>query len=389
MKRTFFNVGQGLFAVEEFNGKNKEEEKIKTFTMVYDCGTVTRSVKKNGFNNFYSQIRDKGIDVLFISHLHEDHINMISDLLNNKNQKKTKIYLPCLEEEEIIFDSIFEFLEDDLDDINIESLKSKIEMKSKFLNREDVIRIKKNKEEKFNNESKIDLNGDSNSNYFKKWAFIPFFIENPNVVKLLEDLNTTFSEFFSIPLDKVKLLNFIKNNFTTQNKKKIKEIYLKHFLKKNHNFYSMIVYSGPIDDSKFYLQHKINKNLNLEKIGCLYTGNFDLRYKIYKKVNSKKVGCLYTGDFDFKNILPQKIKQYYGKLYDNIGVFQSPHHGSKYNHNIDLYNKNSISIICYGIGPKTHNHPDKCVIFSLRRRVRYIIHINENLGAYSQCIRKK
>lgn len=364
MKRTFFNVGQGLFAVEEFNGK-----KSKTFTMVYDCGTITQSVKKKNFNVFFNKIGDRGIDVLFISHLHEDHINMISDLLNNKNQKNTKIYLPGLTISEIIFDSIFEFLIDNLNSNNLDysdTLESKIKIKSEFLKRKDVILVKKHTEDGYKGELKIDLNKDSNPNYFKKWCFIPFFRDNPKVALLLKRLCDEFPDFFSENLDEKNLLDFVKNNFTLGNRRKIREIYLEIFPEEQqHNFYSMIVYSGPIGCSNFYLYHKTKKHKNIQEIACLY-----------------------TGDFYFKDILPKTIKKYYGPLYNNIGVFQSPHHGSKNNHDIDLYNQKSLAIICYGIGNIKYNHPDKCVLSSLKKTVRHIIPINENTKAYSQYIRK-
>lgn len=354
MKRTFFNVGQGLFAVEEFN---YVEDKI--FTMVYDCGTLTGSVDKKKFNTFFNKIRDTGIDILFMSHLHEDHISSISDLLNNKNSKETKIYLPGLTKNEVIFESIFEFLNDNLDDTNL--LESKIKYKLEFLEREDVYPIKKSEEESNEDKLKIEIDNNANPNYSKKWCFMPFFRVNQNVDLLLDDLCEEFSNFFTKTLDVEKLLDFIRKDFSI-NKAKIREIYEKHF-SKNLNLYSMIVYSGPVNSNDFYFSYPTKRYSTLEKVACLY-----------------------TGDFSFKKRSLKIIKNYYGPLYDYIGVFQSPHHGSKYNHIIDLYNSESFAIICHGEGG---NHPHDCVVVELEDKGMNIVAVTEETEAYSQYIRKK
>ena len=83
-KRNFVNVGQALFAIEEHNGK----------TIVYDCGGESRLI----VNAVLPYIMKNGseIEILFISHYDNDHINGVQYLLRYCNVKH--IVLPMVEE---------------------------------------------------------------------------------------------------------------------------------------------------------------------------------------------------------------------------------------------------------------------------------------------------
>ena len=90
MIRSFLSVGQGAFYTEQFDcGMN----------IVYDCGSSTgkSAVEKQIADTF--EPREK-IQAVFISHLHEDHINGLPFLLSYCCVEK--IYLPFLTEEEIL-----------------------------------------------------------------------------------------------------------------------------------------------------------------------------------------------------------------------------------------------------------------------------------------------
>ena len=84
LTRTFHPVGQGAFYSEVF--KVDEEER---FVTIYDCGTESKNdfIKKE-IEDFKKDLQRKTIDILFLSHFHNDHINGLDMLLDGMTVKK-------------------------------------------------------------------------------------------------------------------------------------------------------------------------------------------------------------------------------------------------------------------------------------------------------------
>ena len=83
MTRTFHAIGQGAFYTEKFeNG----------FTIVYDCGGQNKKFIVNKIQEVFQ--KNEKIDILFISHFHNDHINGVDFLLEYCDVKK--VVLPFL-----------------------------------------------------------------------------------------------------------------------------------------------------------------------------------------------------------------------------------------------------------------------------------------------------
>ena len=114
MIRTFHPVGQGAFYSEEFFNS----ERNCVFRIVYDCGSLkscglqrnsdgsllSRQDIKNrvsgAFSDDHGIVDDHGIDVLFISHLDDDHVNLIPCLKPFKDHQIRRVILPLLSAEE-------------------------------------------------------------------------------------------------------------------------------------------------------------------------------------------------------------------------------------------------------------------------------------------------
>lgn len=93
LSRVFRPVGQGAFYTERFRCQDNDNEYIN---IVYDCGSTT---DKEHVKTQIEQTFDKkeNIDAVFISHLHEDHINGIPDLIEHCNVKK--IFFPIISDD--------------------------------------------------------------------------------------------------------------------------------------------------------------------------------------------------------------------------------------------------------------------------------------------------
>lgn len=101
ISRSILPVGQGAFYVESFNDESRDK-----FRVVYDCGSENKSVIKREINNsFY-----KGdiIDIVFISHIDNDHVCGLEYLL--KNYKVHSVYLPYVKENNKIFIKLENYL---------------------------------------------------------------------------------------------------------------------------------------------------------------------------------------------------------------------------------------------------------------------------------------
>ena len=96
--RIFHSVGQGGFYTETFDDLPDKP------MVVFDCGGKSSKLMKDYINSFLPTKPKATIETVFISHLHDDHINGLQHLLHRANVKK--IFLPQFNSNQL-FDSIF------------------------------------------------------------------------------------------------------------------------------------------------------------------------------------------------------------------------------------------------------------------------------------------
>ena len=97
-KRTFHPVGQGAFFTEQFyEGKGEKQ----LYNVVYDCGSLSSGIKDQMEHIIRDCFHDrKKIDILFLSHFDDDHVNYVEYLEQQGYLNETKVFIPMLEDEE-------------------------------------------------------------------------------------------------------------------------------------------------------------------------------------------------------------------------------------------------------------------------------------------------
>jgi len=88
--RIQYPVGQGCFHVGTVEWRN--EPSAGSFRYVYDCGSKNKTALARSVNAMLK--RHPGIDALFVSHLHDDHVNGLDRLLGSV--RANTVFIPHL-----------------------------------------------------------------------------------------------------------------------------------------------------------------------------------------------------------------------------------------------------------------------------------------------------
>lgn len=366
----FQPVGQGAFYTGVFTHRLNN----RVFSFVYDCGThSSRQYINKQIDLFVTAIRNQKLDILFISHFHDDHINKIGELLDKTGGAKYAI-LPYLTPEELFM----AYVDAEISGADPETL-SFIQNQTQYLFERKVEHIifihpSDDKSSSFNDEPDIKdpdpqrvLSEDFEFQISKQLVPVSHF-DKQDQVSHYYDLgkftivnfwefkffnktrNSSIIDAFVIDLKKLltvtsfdfnDLANFIANNKSTF-QKKFNAIYSKNFgARQLINDTSLVIYHGPIIE---IANRKVFKKWLLLKAG----------------------GTLLTGDIKFdQNCLTQIKSKWIGKKYiDKVDIFQIPHHGAENyieSSVISTYTNVYWWVINFGLGNK-YKHPRQSIV---------------------------
>lgn len=367
-ERIFHPIGQGAFYSETHR---VDEDSHSEINVVYDCGSKKNKawVEQRVKNAF----QDRKVELLFLSHFHDDHYKGIKYL------KPKYIVLPLLNE----WDKAIFWIGHELGKGKFDK---DCERKLKTASRgSEFIYIEQMKEENIVGEERepIKIGKDIPSNKriqsgtplyvpgYDDWIYIPI---NP---KLSESIIEKFkSDFKEKKIDEKKILN-LDTDYFNKNRTTIKKIYNKIG---TPNEYSMVVYSGP----KYQNSMLINTIPRNYLINTMPLNYYRLCWSL--GICRHPLGCLYLGDINLKENqhIPSKIlEKIYSclpeNIYENLSTIQVPHHGSIKNFNCALksyYNKSKGSwcpwdkLMFYVISAGKNNrygHPSKLVLKKLMK----------------------
>lgn len=374
LRRMFHPVGQGAFFTESFCDVNDS----KHIHVVYDCGTFTspKSILQNyieetisGFFCWtHSNFSYKHIDVLFLSHLDEDHVNGVKYLIDNRYlDEMSIIVLPFIKNVQM---QLYDILEGKETYSFLEDLR-----KHKF--RAIFYIPETNDDESPEDYITIDLSDIPDLSHFVKesigdnnyilkpniklcyssfWEYTPFVIRDSNYAefeKEIKNVGITDQDIEGIYL-LLKNKNGDGKNEYAKKYRKLKQVYKKIGRKSKGdtriNINSLCLVSrakkevksnyfffGTNDPMRKYLRLLFNHEVNIhdDYAACVYTGDSNLK-----------------SDEDYAAFRAKVV----GAKAGTINLLQVPHHGSKTSYNPKL--SYDLSLMCFT------NYDTKKPIFS-------------------------
>jgi len=398
----FRAVGQGAF----YTGIFKHRYNGNQFSFVYDCGThSSRQYINQEISNFVTETTNKKIDILFISHFHDDHINKISDLLSQTGGAKLAI-LPYLNLDELILaytdvslsggdPDTFAFIQDPINFL----LERKVEQ---------IIFIHPSDEKDLTERNEPDLKDPDPDRFLSDdfdFEISNQLVPNNNIEKQSPKVSHFYDlgrfsiiafwefKFFNKHRDLDTLNNFhshlstllgtpsfnfddIANYITTHSatfESNFNTIYSQNFgYGQLINDTSLVIYHGEL--SSLFRNHRVHFRLfphwSLRRpTGTLLTGDIRFNADCLNQIQSKWLDIRYT---------------------ENVGVYQIPHHGADnyIEHNvINTYANVNWWVINFGLG-NIHKHPRQNIVDMIENnKVRGRIFANTQTNVFNyRCI---
>ena len=364
-------VGQGFFHTSElfcdYNGENF------FLRYVYDCGSAGKysAARDKAINQYLSEIGTGNIlDVLFISHTHEDHINGIEKLLGDeKTLKVDTIVMPYIGIEE----RLIAYVETSINDPGAENTEfyrefviDPVNALTRFSPRQ-IIFVESGDGGAPGREGPIDgspeggdgISGGKGEEYGAAWKLIgrgtvrmKGVSENTSVVVIpdstamridLSRIDLTDGWILAPYIDEVVVsasAEFIKS-IAAQFGKSIEQ--MNDWMKNKNNVRSLI--NVHLDSLTYAYEKTFPKKVNLTSL-CLYSGpvtDQNNNYHTFTQVDenlhchSFDCGWLGTGDAMLKEVVRHTaLFTHYGKYLDHTATLTLPHHGADANFHGDL-----------------------------------------------------
>lgn len=357
VSRIVYPVGQGGMHYEHFSDGTNE------FCILYDCGGSTKSIIEKRLDHLLHsvKVKDNHINVVFISHFHDDHINGLQYLLSKA--KVDYLIIPQLTDEQMAEAILYNSFHRSGRSIN--GFLGQLFAAGNNLENTIIVRIPQTDRSpiaindaivQFGQPFTIKGNIVFSPDFTTDWLFIPYNPMVPDigfVAKLEAILGVANLNMADLP----KLL--------TANSAKlgvIKGLYEKEFNGK-HNSYSMALYSGNRDGASSrcytptpYLCHP--SILELCRPFC-------------------SANAVYTGDMDAASV--KGMITYYDKLWETVGSIQVPHHGSFGNFTDILYHFPVRGFISVG-NNNTYHHPSISTLIGMEQNYCQPVLVTEELS---------
>ena len=363
----FNNVGQGLF----YTGK------VACFNFIYDCGSTNRSILNSIVINYKKHnLTIPRLDLLILSHLHDDHIAGLNTLFKRPKVSVDTVVLPYLSPIERLMIALinvrlplwfYKFWADPVHFLIEKGVKRVLLLGGSEANPPDDLRPERRLE---NEEERLDISEmpdddlllneviEKDGQWKKFLAQRKLLTKSHNGYMYLQvPRGIWIFRFFNCRVKDSKMNRFnrcVKQmtkgvSLTTiiQNRSKLQQLkkcYRK--LQKNFNDTSVVVYHAPIMSRHGKVQ---------PRYGHLLTGDINLNQKW------------------------KEIRRHFGNTISTLSLCLVPHHGAKSNWNKDVLTKVSrecLWVVSSGISNK-YGHPSCNVVKDIIRSGNQLFWSNE------------
>ena len=401
-------VGQGFFHTGALSlGQD-------TFRYAYDCGSehigpLIQCIQAYIATLPESQSKPRTLDVLFVSHLHNDHVNGIDKLLSEVRVET--VVLPYLSDAErlvllakslegpFVSASFVQLLSnpprwfgdhgvkriilikgDKRHSLKIPSLLEPIfpqdaKIRIKKLHLEDRM-FKNAKATKVSDGSKIKVLIMSHSNPLKimaddvfmlNWSFITFV--HPEDTKIKSFRKAVKKSFGKFPPPQKWLVNIVQDS-----KMRLRLLSCYEKIRRNHNLISLSLYSGPIILSpNFHTQVWYEPN----------TSWIMNPHKALEQPENRRCAWLGTGDSNLRaRSRRSQFMRHFEPVSDFVDSLALPHHGSNKNFDPEILNLGAhICVIASGINNQ-YGHPSPEVVQSILVKRCILVRVNQDPNSW-------
>lgn len=369
MTRTFQPVGEGAFCMETFQAEERK------YHVIFDCGSSTRLNLRDGTSAFVIRETEAGlepgesIEAVFISYFGREHMNGLEKLL--KEHPVKRLFLPLLQPESRLFLSLIariEFGNGSYDFVRklIESPLDLLQEKTYQI--EKIIFVDEVDEEAQDTDRHVfDLDlvdGVIASNSLlqckfgdkqPRWKYVVAnFREESRIQKLRKAL---LQKGLAVSGDETAACRL-----WNEHQREVIAVFMEDSLEGFHTN-SLVVYSG-----------KATKKMEVE-VRPVQSGQNWGTCKSFFRIRS---GCMYMEDCDAgRRVRWNRMKSIYRDEWDEISIWQLPHHGSSkyFNHELAVHAA-EIYIACAGTG-NPYQHPGRSVINKLQLTGKIVYLVNE------------
>ena len=387
MLRFFLPVGQGAFYLERFSILDS----TRPINIVYDCGALieqspARDIQCNQskMESIIKQVfhEREAIHAVYLSHLHEDHVNGLQSLC--KWCSVDKVFFPLIAKDDLPLMRLQNRMQNNANGsiarqlIDFSENNRRPEMNpgpEQWISvpvTDDEERPPERQENAYNSLSSIIGQSLPSRTAFRNWEFVHYnFREQSRIEKLKDALCK------ELQLSKEELQSKLNDDYLLslwndkETREKIKQAYKS--IPGQFNTNSMTLFSGEL--AACLKQSSLHQEWFLH--GHPLLASFPLR-DFYCSNRSIASGCLYTGDYDAKDSHKWKmLKGHYQRYWDSIGCIQIPHHGSRHSFNDELCEHDAFFVISAGLGNHYH-HPHAEVVAALRAKGRLLAVVTQD-----------